>query len=66
MEGNTSHPNRGVMKESGDNVKSWIRWGISWFPTLRIVISGHQLLFGESGNKWGVWRLPDCFTNVVK
>lgn len=34
MEGNTSHPGRGVMKESGDNVKSWIRWGISWFPTL--------------------------------
>ena len=45
MEGNTSHADRGVMKESGDNVKSWIRWGISWFPTLRIVISGHQLLF---------------------
>lgn len=44
MEGITNHPTRNVVKVSEDIIESWIRWGISQLPILKIVGSGHQLL----------------------
>lgn len=43
MEGDASHPARGLMEVSGDIIKSWIRWGIYT-----------MVPYSEDCNKWSL------------